>query len=450
MSKSKLSERVSDFRRQFKEEQLNRSQSRTSKKAARSEARVLAQVDYSKAQDADVTIGDLYAKAMSQSDTLGKQLKSISMTVISGSLNALVGAMMEERDRDRAKTIKNWSHPKYSYEALSHVWGESSGNCTITLDGKKGVPITDNLYAALRRLRRPDRRRVMWVNAVCITQSNLEERNWQVQMMGRIYSNTARVVVWLGDADGPSPNFDEVPTVDVDELNKEGGKKADESKSSAEESSESESVSEWQKDTLRQVLNRASPPWWTRAWVTQEFALADDVKVAFGPVEVSWLAFESKMWRIWSSFSELKQLSDMRRRRRTWQYKGSIGETALVARHTRATEPNDKVYSLLSLVKLAQGTLIRPDYSLEPAEVFIQATYADLWDSVYGDEIYKESPDGYHKEMTGYLDDVPSYPVMGDSDQMVQTGLRPDRFRILNWAKPVPSDRRLGMPRSGQ
>lgn len=443
-SKSKLSERVSDFTRQQKESQFKRSRSSVSKKEAGSEPRVLAQMDYSKNPDTDLTVWDMYDEAMSRRDN-DSDLKSISLTNLPGSLNALVGAIMEERSQDRAQIIKNWSHPKYSYEALSYVWGESSGNCTITLDGKKGVPVTDNLYAALRRLRRPDRRRVLWVDAVCIDQKNVEERNWQVQMMGRIYSNAARVVVWLGDAEGPSPNFDEVPTVDVDESNQEGDKEPDDSDSSTSESSESEGVSEWQKDVLADVLRTASPPWWTRAWVTQELVLADDFNVVFGPVEVSWSTFESKLGSIWGSYGELRQLFDMRQRRRTWQYKGSIGETALVARHTRATEPKDKVYSLLSLVKPAQRSRVEPNYSLEAAEVFIQATFADLDDSVCGDDIYKESPDGFHQEMIGYAD-VPSYPVMGQSDQMVHTGLRPDRFRILNWAKPGSQDRPLGMP----
>lgn len=443
-SKSKLSEIVSDFTRQKKEEQFNRSRRSTSKKEAGSEPKVLAQMDYSENPDTDLTIWDMYEEAMSKRDN-NSDLKSISMTRLPGTMNAMVGAMMEERDQDRANIVKKWSHPKYSYEALSYVWGKSSGKCTITLDGKKGVPVTDNLYAALRRLRRPDRRRVLWVDAVCIDQKNVVERNWQVQMMGRIYSNAARVVVWLGDADGPSPNFDEVPVVDADDLNQEDGKEPDDSESNTSGDSESESVPQWQKDTLTHVLETASPPWWTRAWVTQELVLAEDFSVAFGPVEVSWSTFESTMGSVWSSFSELKELFDMRRRRRTWQYKGSIGETALVARHTRATEPKDKVYSLLSLVKLAQRSRVEPNYGLKTAEVFIQATYADLYDSVHGQDIYKESPDGFYQEMVGY-EDVPSYPVTGQSDQIVQTGLRPDRFRILNWAKPGPEDRRLGMP----
>jgi hypothetical protein len=38
----------------------------------------------------------------------------------------------------------------------------------------------------------------IWVDAICIDQSNLEERKQQVQLMAKIYSKAHRVIVWLG------------------------------------------------------------------------------------------------------------------------------------------------------------------------------------------------------------------------------------------------------------
>ena len=37
------------------------------------------------------------------------------------------------------------------------------------------------------------------MDAVCINQANLEEREQQVQLMAKIYSNAHRVIVWLGE-----------------------------------------------------------------------------------------------------------------------------------------------------------------------------------------------------------------------------------------------------------
>ncbi|PVH96482.1 hypothetical protein DM02DRAFT_499644, partial [Periconia macrospinosa] len=90
--------------------------------------------------------------------------------------------------------------PQYNYEALSYVWGKSTQNRYIMLDNKKDFPVTDNLYAALGRLRRPEKARTLWVDSLCIDQQNTTERNHQVHMMGRIYNSAASVIAWLGDA----------------------------------------------------------------------------------------------------------------------------------------------------------------------------------------------------------------------------------------------------------
>lgn len=41
----------------------------------------------------------------------------------------------------------------------------------------------------------------LWVDAVCINQSNVSERTSQVRMMDKIYTEAECVVVWLGEAE---------------------------------------------------------------------------------------------------------------------------------------------------------------------------------------------------------------------------------------------------------
>lgn len=38
----------------------------------------------------------------------------------------------------------------------------------------------------------------MWVDAVCIDQSNIVERNHQVKSMASVFSEASKVLVWLG------------------------------------------------------------------------------------------------------------------------------------------------------------------------------------------------------------------------------------------------------------
>ncbi|KAF3763584.1 hypothetical protein M406DRAFT_233130, partial [Cryphonectria parasitica EP155] len=86
------------------------------------------------------------------------------------------------------------------YEALSYVWGDSRPEfCRwIRVDGQKRW-VTQNLWAALRRLRRTDEERKLWVDALCINQKDDVEKSHQVAMMSQIYSKTAMCLAWLGD-----------------------------------------------------------------------------------------------------------------------------------------------------------------------------------------------------------------------------------------------------------
>jgi hypothetical protein len=86
------------------------------------------------------------------------------------------------------------------YEALSYCWGTEMTPRMALLDGVL-ISITANLDCALRHLRLTIVRRTMWVDAISMNQEDTQERNHQVQIMGRIYSAAQRVIVWLGPTD---------------------------------------------------------------------------------------------------------------------------------------------------------------------------------------------------------------------------------------------------------
>jgi len=52
-----------------------------------------------------------------------------------------------------------------------------------------------NLEAAMRYLRHEFIVRILWIDAICIDQLNVEERNYQVPLMKTIYSNATAVQV---------------------------------------------------------------------------------------------------------------------------------------------------------------------------------------------------------------------------------------------------------------
>lgn len=103
----------------------------------------------------------------------------------------------------RIKSTKSrtlFSRRNREYEAISYTWGDPTPNCVIQVDGKSlGLP--SNSEKVLRRMAFPDRRRVVYIDAVCINQADLAERASQVLLMGDIYRYGQSTLVYLGDAD---------------------------------------------------------------------------------------------------------------------------------------------------------------------------------------------------------------------------------------------------------
>jgi len=84
------------------------------------------------------------------------------------------------------------------YEALSYVWGDASKQTYVELCGQQ-ASVTINLEAALRAFRLKDCDRTIWVDALCINQRYIDERNDQIRIMGRIYEDAKSCIVWLGE-----------------------------------------------------------------------------------------------------------------------------------------------------------------------------------------------------------------------------------------------------------
>lgn len=99
--------------------------------------------------------------------------------------------------------LRDSNKPYHPYEALSYVWGSEYKPRAITVDNSK-LEVTQNLYTALLRLQDNHCCRYVWVDAICIDQSNEREKSNQIPLMAEIYMKARRVIVWLGDAEADS------------------------------------------------------------------------------------------------------------------------------------------------------------------------------------------------------------------------------------------------------
>ena len=87
-----------------------------------------------------------------------------------------------------------------SYSALSYTWGNPEAEDVIMIGDRVGrlQSIVGNLSLALKHLRRTDSSRMIWVDALCINQEDIDERSHQVQIMGTIFGSASEVLIWLG------------------------------------------------------------------------------------------------------------------------------------------------------------------------------------------------------------------------------------------------------------
>ncbi|KAI9781999.1 MAG: hypothetical protein M1839_005592 [Geoglossum umbratile] len=145
------------------------------------------------------------------------------------------------------------------YEALSYVWGEAAAARTIKLGQNSSLKITENLEAALQVLRYQDRARMIWVDAICINQDDVKERDHQVQLMRRIYRNAKMVRVWLDlDIDPECPAMAKLQTFNDQSTDEDLGTDA----------------LFW--EPLSVVFKN---PYWTRVWIQQEITSAVSLAV---------------------------------------------------------------------------------------------------------------------------------------------------------------------------
>ncbi|KAK6442432.1 hypothetical protein LTR95_001340 [Oleoguttula sp. CCFEE 5521] len=228
--------------------------------------------------------------------------------------------------RPEDKTKRNWSVPislnmqtfplgtAPPFRCLSYVWGNPEMH-SIFVNGQL-LRITKNLLGFLRRLRagssRPDG--WVWVDAICIDQSDVVERTQQVKKMGAIYSRADIVMAWLGwawDRQGDGSDNGRNPLAPEVEYASEyavdllvlianqlrayianGGKVWSEnfSRYALDDPAmytmlniKAQSFKTWR--ALMALLDRQ---WFQRAWIVQEAALAKNVVVMIGDKVVAW------------------------------------------------------------------------------------------------------------------------------------------------------------------
>ncbi|KAF2491477.1 hypothetical protein BU16DRAFT_468164, partial [Lophium mytilinum] len=83
------------------------------------------------------------------------------------------------------------------YESLSYVWGDPAFTKRVIIN-EHFIEIRKNLYGALRHIRSKTETLIIWADAICINQSDMDEKSHQVALMAEIYRRCSKVYIWLG------------------------------------------------------------------------------------------------------------------------------------------------------------------------------------------------------------------------------------------------------------
>lgn len=189
-------------------------------------------------------------------------------------------------------TVRNFALTEdLHYEALSYAWGDPTVTSPVLLNGSE-FEITTNLEAALQSLRYDDKERLLWIDAICINQHSISEKNAEVRRMHLIYRRAEQVVVWLGRETEPGD------TMGVGSALSTAASaltvKLLEMLSEAKEEWDVVNVLHQTGDVslALQVLSKLfCRPWFLRIWIVQEIALAKTATVAFGSQRIAWDRF---------------------------------------------------------------------------------------------------------------------------------------------------------------
>jgi len=241
---------------------------------------------------------------------------------------------------------------------------------------------------------------LLWIDAICIDQSNVNERNHQVSMMGEIFSAAHFVVSWIGPGNktsgkavktlrqhGDSMRAEELGFV---EEWKSRAIRKKEKKHQKHQLSKKKKLSKLSKKDERmfEVLSR---DYWQRLWVVQEFLLSRYVFVFYGTESVNWRRLRHVKIKSHEGSLMFHIITDKYECEERWEK--NMHQTLasslplLIFKHMakKCEDPRDKVYGLLG-VSFPALENFEVDYSQSTEDMFVEllveielSTTGPLW-----------------------------------------------------------------------
>ncbi|KAI1451782.1 HET-domain-containing protein [Annulohypoxylon moriforme] len=370
------------------------------------------------------------------------------------------GTQQSPNSEEKILVFEFETHPisniKSQYSALSYTWGhpildnfQDDMSNEVICDGRR-MPINLNLNDALQYIfvESDISPPLLWVDAVCINQSDLAERATQVSLMTSIYNNAANVVVWLGKDDDDAHEAHallseytpalEAITADIISNNYDVALIAgmvniyDDAKVH-----EKYNITQKSMDSWKALVRFLSRRWFGRIWIVQEMVFNVSHLICCGPLRFTWadldrfvsLVFGAqwhglnfhgleketlKIARTFTFHREIRMsgtdyvnqdphISLLSDEEKVYDFAQSY---LLSSAFLESTDPRDRVFALSAFVyayalKLdIKPVWLRADYTLQTTEVMLRTAQLLLWKtrsldmfSYVSDLIYREQSD---------------------------------------------------------
>ncbi|KIL85181.1 het domain-containing protein [Fusarium avenaceum] len=281
------------------------------------------------------------------------------------------------------------------FYTISHSWVSDTPVEILPENGELRLDISISTY--LQRLQQLNERtprldypiRYIWIDTVCINQQDAEERSAQVAMMGRIYSQSLRTIICLGEADsvfidGAWQLIHNIYTIFRSENPGATAVSDTTLRPYDEETHISSGLPAFDDIRWSYLKQLVCLRWFSRIWVVQEVVLSQqDPIIVLGEYHYSW---ETLGWAVaWlrrsgylrlphihEQMRNIDTISNLRRARTRWPLDALMSITQI---KFHASDQRDKIYGLLGLAAECEDPSavpdeLKPDYNTDVSIIY--------------------------------------------------------------------------------
>lgn len=314
------------------------------------------------------------------------------------------------------------------YTTISYVWGDAKFPCKVSCTGPDNISgilyVTENLHAALQTIRQVDQPMTVWADAICINQDDLDERSQQVLLMRKIYSESLRLFIWLGeDGDLYGAAFDYISYA-LEKFEYPPGPVLGDPH--AVRSLIKDLYSKLTDEVLSSLNLFFGNSWFRRAWTFQEVLCASEATIFAGDRTIPYedvanfvmlvldfgIGFRLSNMSSHLAMGQVTVIKQFRNRPTT------LLQLAAMTRSRQATDRRDKLYSLIAIASDSALLPYQPDYRIAVGKVYQDFTVA--WIAEY-EALNVLSLCVYSEDALGTPSWVPNLARSKDIPSMVET-----------------------------